>query len=130
MPKRILGDFSPQLISFGCQLGQFFLIGRCALACFFFFFIVLGCVGLQLGIGDLKACFAIVGGDHQFQNLIFRGGDFLFGELDLLHQGPVFLIGFHIQRLIAVFADLLLLVLDVGFVFLARGLVGLGSGEC
>ena len=54
---------------------------------------------------------------------------FCSGKLDLLHQRFVFLVGLDVERLVAVLADLQLLVLDVGLVLSARGLVRLGSGQ-
>ena len=72
--------------------------------------------------------FAGVGGDHDLQDLVFQLARLRLRKLDLVHQRLVLLVGLDVQRLVAILADFLLLVLNVGFVLAAGGFVGLHGG--
>src|ERR1017187_7155848 len=128
MVEAFLGDSGTQFLTGRVQLGELlFVLGRLRPRVVFLFFIC-GGIGLQRGLGLLHCLFARVGSDHDLQDLVFQLADLGLGKLDFVVQRPVLVVGFDLQRLVAVFADLLLLVLDVGLVLAAGDLVGLHRG--
>ncbi len=115
-------------VAFTVPLGEQLFVFGGALAGVVFFFLDLSGFGLQFDLGGFDVLVARLGIDHQVENLVLVGADFLLGELDLVHQGLVLVVGFHGQRLVAELRNLALQVLDGGFVLLAGSFVGLGGG--
>ncbi len=71
---------------------------------------------------------ARVGVDHHLENLVFVGGNFFFGKLDLVEESLVLVVGLDVEGLIAVLGDFATEVVDCGVVLAAGGFVGLDGG--
>src|ERR1035438_8175648 len=114
MGEGLLGDAGTQLLAGRAQLGELlFVFGGLGSRVVFLFLIRSG-VSFQSDLRLFDRFFARVGSDHDFQDLVFQLADFRLGKLDLVIQRPVLVVGLHLQRLVAVPADLLLLVLVGG----------------
>src|ERR1700730_17171982 len=128
MTEQIVVDPAADLITFRAPLRQKLFVFGGAPAGFFFFFFDLGGFGLELNLRGLHFLVARVGIDHQLENLVFVGGNFLFRELDFVEQRLVLVVGLDVQRLVAVFGNLTPQVGNGGFVLAAGGFVGLDRG--
>jgi hypothetical protein len=106
---------------------RFFVFGG-ALAGVGLLFFDLGHFGFELGLGGSDIFLAGLGVDHEFEDFVFLSADFLFGELDFVQQSLVLVVGFYVERLVAVLGDLALQFLDGDFVLAAGGFVGLDRG--
>ena len=93
-----------------------------------FFFFDLGGFRLQFGLRGFHFLVARVRIHHQLQNLVFGGGNFFFRKLDLVQQRLVLVVGFYVERLVAVLGNLAAQVGDGSVVFAAGGFVGLDGG--
>src|SRR5205807_5586287 len=91
----------------------------------FLFLFDLGGFFFELVLRGFHFLVAGVGIDHQFEDLVLVGRDFLFGELDLVQQGFVLLVGFYVERLVAVLGDFAAELGNVGVVLAAGGFIGL-----
>ena len=60
------------------------------------FFLDLGSLRLQLDFRRFDLFLASLGVKHQFENLVLVAADFLLGELDLVEQSFVLLVGFYV----------------------------------
>src|SRR5580700_7719695 len=102
MAKQVFVDAGANLIAFGAPIGEKLFVFGGALAGFLFFFFDLGGFGFQLGLRGLDFLVARIGVDHHLENFVFVGGDFLFGELDLVQQRLVLVVGFYVKGLVAI----------------------------
>ena len=128
MAEQVFVDAGADLIALGAPLGkELFVLGG-ELAGFFFFFLDLGRLGLQLGLRGFDFFVAGVGVDHQLENLVFVGGDFFFGELDLVQQSFVLFVGLYVEGLVAILGNFAAEVGDGGVVLAAGGFVGFDGG--
>ena len=109
-------------------LGELFFVFGGALAGFIFFFFDLGGFRFQFGLRGFHFFVARVGIHHQLENLVFGGGDLFFRKLNLVQQRLVLLVGFYVERLVAVFGNLAAEIGDCGFVFAAGSFVGFDGG--
>ena len=116
------------LVALGIPFRQQLFVFRGALAGGGFFFLDLRHLGFQFELGGFHVLVAGVGVEHQFQNLVFVGLDFLLGELDFVQQRFVLFVGFYGERLVAILGDFALQVLDGAFVLSPGGFVGLDGG--
>ena len=103
MPQQVFVDAGAHLIALGTPLGEQFFVFGGALAGVVLFFFDFGGLGFQLGLRGFHFLVARVSVHHQFENLVFRGGDFFLCELDLVQQRLVLFVGFYVERLVAVF---------------------------
>src|SRR5581483_4536122 len=126
--EQILGDAGAQLVAFAAPFRQKLLVFGGALTGLLFLFLDLCRLFFQLGLRDLDFLVASVRVDHQLQNLVLVRGDFFLSELDLVQQRFVLLVGFYIQRLVAVLGNFAAQLSDVGLVFAAGSFVGLDGG--
>src|ERR1700680_3432183 len=121
MTEQIVIHAGADLIAFGSPFREKLFVFGGTPAGFFFFFFDLGGFGLELNLRGLHFLVARVGIDHQLENLVFVGGNFLFGELDLVEQRLVLVVGFYVERLVAIFGNFAAHVGDGGFVLAAGG---------
>src|SRR5208282_1443855 len=126
--ERVLLDVGAKLLAQGVELGQLFFVFRSLLSRVLFLLLVRNRVGFQRRLGLLQLFLARVGSNHDLEDLVFALADFGLGLLDLAQERLVLLVGFDGERLVAILADLLLLVLDFGFVLAAGGVVRLDCG--
>ena len=115
--SRLARHSARSFSSFGCEL-----------AGFFFFFFDLGGFGFEFDLRGFDFFVARVSVDHQLENLVFVRGDFLFGELDLVQQGLVLVVGLYVERLVAILGNLSAEIVDGGVVLAAGGFVGFDRG--
>ena len=108
--------------------GQQLFVFRGKLPGFFFFFLDFGSFGFELRLGGFDFFFAGVGVDHQLENLVFVGGDFFLGELNFVQQCFVLVVGFYVERLVAILGNFSAQVVDGGVELLAGGFVGFDRG--
>ncbi len=121
-------DAGAQPVALGVPFGEQCFVFGGALAGLLFFFLDLGSLSLENGLGGFHVLVARLGIHHHLEDLVLVGADLLLSELDLVHQRFVLVVGLDGQRLVAELGDLALQVEDVGFVLLAGGLVGFGGG--
>ena len=126
--EEIFGDAGAQAVAPGIPLGELRLIfGGDATGIFLLFF-DLGSFGLQLGFGGFHILVARLDVDHDLEDAIFVNADFLFGELDLMEERFVLIVGLDVEGLVAVLGDFALEILDGRFELLFIGFVGFGGG--
>src|ERR1700686_4491389 len=125
MSEQIVVDSGADLIAFGPPLGEKLFVFGGTLACFFFFFFDFGGFRLELDLRGLHFLVPRVGVDHQLENLVFVGGNFFLGELDLVQKCLVLIVGLDVERLVAIFGNFAAQIGDGGFVLPAGGFVGL-----
>ncbi|MGA9385096.1 MAG: hypothetical protein WBV63_08750 [Candidatus Sulfotelmatobacter sp.] len=124
MPQEILIDTCPHLIPLGAPLCELLLVLGSALAGVILLFFDLGGFGFQLRLGSLHFPLTHIRIYHQLKNLVLSRGDFLLGKLDFVQQRLVLLVGFYVERLVAVLGDLAAKVRNCGVVFAPGGFVG------
>ena len=83
--KQVVVNAGANLLALGTPCGKKFFVFGGTLAGYFFFLFDFGGFGFQFGLGSLDFLVAGVGVNHHLENLVFVGGDFLFGELHLAH---------------------------------------------
>ena len=125
MAKAVIANLAAELLTARTIVRKFFLILRRLLSRVFFFPLNFRGASLERSLGLLQFFLARIGGNHDVQDFVFQLADFRLGLLDLAEQRLVLLVGLDGERLVAIFADLLLLVLDVGLVLAAGTLVRL-----
>ena len=128
MAQQVFVDAAANLVALGAPFSQKLFVLGGKLAGFLFFLFDLGGLGFQLGLRGLHFLVAGVGVDHQLENLVFVGGDFFFRELDLVQQRFVLIVGFDVERLVAVLGNFAAEIADGGVVLAAGGFVGFDGG--
>src|SRR3954471_11016796 len=117
MPQQVGIDRCPGGVAFGRPLSQFFFVLRGAIVGDDLFFLDLGGFFFQLGFGSFHLLVARFRVHHQLKNLVLVRGNFLLGGLDLVQQWLIWLVGFNLERLVAIFRDFLTQVIDRALVF-------------
>ena len=125
MAQQIGINSGPRFFAFCVPFCELLFIFRGAFASLGLLFFDLRHLRFQFQFGGLDTLLPSIGSNHQLKNLVLIGAYVLLGELDLMHQCPVLLVGFHFERLVAILRNLLLHVLDSGFVLSAVGFIGL-----
>ena len=88
----VWADAGAQLVALGVPFRQQFLVFHGALAGLLFFSFDFGGFRFEFGLGGLDVLFAQLGVDHQVEDFVLVGANFLLGELDLLHERLVLVI--------------------------------------
>src|SRR5580700_10447429 len=128
--QEILIHAGPHLIALGAPLLELAFVHGSALAGFNLLLFDLGGFRRQFRLGGFHFLVARVSIDHQTQDLVFGGGDLGFGKLNLVQQRLVLLVGFYVERLVAVFGNLAAGVGNRSFILAARRFVGFDGGLC
>src|SRR2546429_2461256 len=118
----------PRFFTLGVPLGELLFVLYGALTCGYLLFFDLGRLFFQFQLGGFYIFLASFGADHQLQNLVFIGADVTLGELNLVQQRLILLVGFYFERLVAILGDFPLQVLDGNFVLASGGFVRFDAG--
>ena len=128
MLEQIRAHARARFFSPGVPFGKLFFVFRGALARVGFLLFDFRSFFLQFELSGFYIFLASLGVDHQLEDLVFIGADVALGKLNFVQKRLILLVGFYFERLVAVFGDLTLQVLNCSFVVAARRFIGFDGG--
>src|SRR5437879_9982312 len=119
----------PRFFTLGVPLSELLFVLYSALARGHFLFFDFSGFFFQFQFSGFYIFFASFGADHQLQNLVFIGADVTLGELNLVQQRFILLVGFYFERMVETFVVVPMQILDGNFVLATGGFVCFDVGD-